>query len=314
LPGYDTPVVTLDGAIELLLTMKSELKGCMIKLAAKEVVDGMAGTAEMRERLERNSKDPTREGLRRSCENRDASGDGHAFVGGGGGGAGGAWMGMSIEELERKAEALGKFVKTQREFDEMAALKRKGDDYYFCRVEVCPCVCFFQSTENCWLINLFQEGLILSECKKIQELRNTATDIDAKNAYSELILRNVKRMMYPGIAAAAEPDRPEEDYMTVEEMIEERADRDSVRQYAQAVGAKMSKAYRDAHGQQPPPKRDVPGNIKPNKYLEQDRKYLELYIQEAKQDALRKLGHLPKGQQSILEHMNRVDGGVGAGV
>ena len=55
----------------------------MIKMAAKDLADVEAGTAKMRTRLERNANDPTREGLRQSCENRDASGNSHAFVGGG---------------------------------------------------------------------------------------------------------------------------------------------------------------------------------------------------------------------------------------
>lgn len=78
-----TPIVTLEGALELLMIIKSDLKGCMIKIAAKELVDVEAATPEMRARLECNANDSARDGLRQSCENRDASGGGRVLVGGG---------------------------------------------------------------------------------------------------------------------------------------------------------------------------------------------------------------------------------------
>jgi len=257
----------LEGALELLLTVNSEFKGCMIKMAAKDAVDAMAGTSGMLARLQKNRNDAQREPLRQSCINRDASGDGEARIGGGDVPMGGMERVETVDELWKRKMTLIWENPTQY-----------SDEYKR---------------------NMTDEWQMM-KIKKLQGLKEKETNPAARNMLEEKYVMECKAWAYPAITHR--PDHPESDYKTVEEMLREHVHSAEVIKYAQRVGKKMADEYRKNHDQQDPPVRVVPGGHNQKKYLEEDRKHLDYFIDQARLEAADP-AKLAQGQQTMRQFM-----------
>lgn len=237
----------------------------MIKMVAKDSVDVMAGTSKMAARIQKNSADPQREGLRNSCNIRDANGEGHAVIGGD----------VPMADVVGRVESADEIMQKNM----MEIWKESGPEYY--RM-------------------MMGEEWKLKKLLKLKSLKESETNQATRNVLEEKYFQECRSYTYPSLLVE---DHPEADYKTVDEMIHERGDGKALEQYANAIGVKMADEYKKNHSGQPPPKRDIPGKIKPNKYLEQDRKHLDYFIDEAKREAAAKVVKLPKGQQTLMQHL-----------
>lgn len=65
------PIVTFEGAIEILLTIKSPFRASVINILDKETENLARGNPKMVKRIQRNAADPTREIYRQSCKVTD---------------------------------------------------------------------------------------------------------------------------------------------------------------------------------------------------------------------------------------------------
>ena len=106
--------------MELLAGLiKSDIRGCMMKMLVKDVVDVIAGAPKMLARVLANNSDELRAPLRASVENRNASGDGQASIRGGGGGFGEE----AIKSLKRKLEMDALLILDKKQKFEMEGME-----------------------------------------------------------------------------------------------------------------------------------------------------------------------------------------------
>ncbi len=282
-----TPIITLEGATELLLTVNSDLKGCMVKMAAKDAVDAMAGTPEMLERVQKNHDDPHMEPFRKSCKARDAMGDGKAKIGEdvpmGGMAMGGMGAAISASAINEKALAIKNMMDIEAMQVERMVWKAKGEDYYNMKM---------------------MEHLKWKNILHLQEVKSKETNQEARNMLEEKYVQECKSYVYPSIT---HPDRPETDYKTIEEYLMGCMGKEEIAKYANPIGRMMADQYRRNHNQQDPPVRVMPNGQRHKKYLQDDFKHIQCFIDHAIKDA-EKPAHLQKGQQTILRHLSQHDG------
>lgn len=262
--------------------IKSDLRGVAVQAVTRDANDIIAGTAEMRERVERNFNDQSREPLRQSTLTRDRNGEGQNRIGGGDGDIemqdscdGGAaasskrGRGSSRDGYHESVDDI--IFKDMREFS-----MKKGPDFYEEWIK----------GERDW-----------RRRKEIAEMIKEQTNPSIKNDLSEEFHKMVRKSVYPAITF---PDIPDSDYKTIEEKLRERKDHQNVTQYARAIGIKMAKMYRDSHGKDPEYR--VVGNQNPKKYLKKDfDQCLDQCISEVMLEKA-KPAFLSAGQSTISSH------------
>ena len=304
--GSLSSIITLEGAMELLLTMKSDFKGCMVKMMVKDAVDVMAGTAEMLDRVQVSNQDPTREPLRQSCKNRDASGEGQAALGGGGGEDvemqdssselkdvkwlvrhSPQYLAVKKAEYEMQVDAQNKIKAMEVDAEkQMHEIKQKDRDHEL-------------ETERKRRAMLADETMHARRME-LRRLIDQETNVAAKNILYEEYLHLCKMCAFGFLGTAPLPAPTAGEYKTVEEALRMRSDCSSVMRYAKELGRMLAGEYRKNYSRGPE-FCQAPDGRRHNHYLPKDLEKIDQFLKEIR---LKLASQIANNQPSILGHFS----------
>lgn len=215
----------------------------------------------MLDRVQRHHDDPQREGLRASCENRDAAGEGRAFIGGTGA-AGAAGDDVRMEEA-RIDDGIREVQK--RLAHNTTASKCLDQTFEIYMGAVQRAVNFFSSDEESKRLTLMLKEnarnatlLHMTALQNINRagysLTNTSPMIDNNGASAPSSA--VAEPVSAPVVAQPPPPPPqmsnEYEPISVSVIMNQMGIRDdSNNTKAKAIGKKMASAYREKHGKEP---------------------------------------------------------------
>jgi hypothetical protein len=264
--------------------IKSDLRGIAVQVVARDANDIIAGTAEMRERVERNFNDQSREPLRQSTFTRDSNGEGQNQIGGGDGDI----------EMQDSCEG-GAAASSKRGGSKGDGCDENIDDMLLKRLM--PIWEKKEPSSYNFYEKKINEEFEWRKRVKFAEMIKEETNPSTKNLYSEELHQMVRKKLYPTITF---PDIPDSDYKTIEEKLRERKDHPNVTQYARAIGVKMADMYRKSYGKDPE-YREV-GKQHHKKYLDKDYdQCLDQCISEVMREKA-KSAFVGAGQSTISSH------------